>query len=272
MGEIGVDVAECWTSEQSWRTLSDLTGTATKWTVIEHFIITSWDTASICKVLTQMLCPTTTKPFLSKRKLFLPIILTWPLPTTTSVRCMTTSGVLSSTVLLRESSCYHRRENTLPANHPHLATSYNNIGFCVFNHGRGLSSTVLPQQSPCYPTRKLFLPIILTWPLPTTTSVRCMSKHGRVLSSTVLLKQSPCYPRENSSCQSSFDLATSYNNIGAVYKSMGDYSQALSCHNKALAIDRERLFLPVILTWLLHTTTSVRCIRAWESTLKHCPT
>jgi tetratricopeptide (TPR) repeat protein len=37
------------------------------------------------------------------------------------------------------------------------------------------------------------------------------------------------------------DLATSYNNIGMVYKNMGEYSKALSFLEKALSIFKETL-------------------------------
>jgi tetratricopeptide (TPR) repeat protein len=54
-------------------------------------------------------------------------------------------------------------------------------------------------------------------------------------------------------------LATSYNNIGTVYDNMEKYSKALSYYEKALEI-KQKLFLHIILVWLIRTTTSERCI------------
>ena len=73
-------------------------------------------------------------------------------------------------------------QKTLPANHPLLATSYNNIGAVYMNMGE-YSKALSFYEKALEISKKLFLQIILLLALPTATSVRCM-KHGRVLEST----------------------------------------------------------------------------------------
>ena len=65
------------------------------------------------------------------------------------------------------------------------------------------------------------------------------------------------------------DLATSYSNIAAVYQNMGEYSKALSLHEKALEIVQKTLppNHPDLAT--SYSNIGVQCIRTWESTQKH---
>ena len=56
-------------------------------------------------------------------------------------------------------------------------------------------------------------------------------------------------------------LAMSYNNIGSVYEIMGDYPKALSSHEKALAI-RQQYFPLIILIWLLLDNIG-ECMKTW---------
>ena len=147
------------------------------------------------------------------------------------------------------------RQKSLPANHPSLATSYNNIGLVYDNMGeysKALSfyeraleifEKSLPANHPVgYFLQQHWIGV---W------------QHGRVLESTVLLRTSTRDPREESSCQSSFvGYFLQQHWIG----DMGEYSKAV-----------RRVFLPIILRWLLPTTTLDRCMTAWASTRKHCP-
>ena len=65
-------------------------------------------------------------------------------------------------------------------------------------------------------------------------------------------------------------LATSYNNMGrcmTTWASTRKHCPSTKEHSRS---DR-RVFLPIILCWLLPTTTLERCIGTWATTRKHCP-
>ena len=98
------------------------------------------------------------------RKLFPLIILIWPLPTTTSAVCMIT---WESTRKRSPRSKQHWtcERKTLPANHPHLATSFNNIGLVYTNIGeysKALSSyeTALDMQKKTLPANHPHLSMV----------------------------------------------------------------------------------------------------------------
>ena len=76
------------------------------------------------------------------KKLFLKIILIWLVLTTTSEVCITTWAEYSKALSYYEKAL-EIRQKTLPANHPDLATSYNNIGLVYNEHGRVLESTFI---------------------------------------------------------------------------------------------------------------------------------
>ena len=104
----------------------------------------------------------TKKHLKSFKKLFLQIILRWLLPTTTSVWVYEEHGrVLESTFVLTKKHLKSGRRKTLPANHPDLATSYNNIGGVYDQHGRVLESTFALRKKHLKSVKKLFLQIIL---------------------------------------------------------------------------------------------------------------
>ena len=64
------------------------------------------------------------------------------------------------------------------------------------------------------------------------------------------------------------DLATSYNNIGVCMTTWESTRKHFRFTKKHLKFDK-KLFLQIILIWLLPTTTSVWCMTTWESTRKH---
>jgi tetratricopeptide (TPR) repeat protein len=131
------------------------------------------------------------------------------------------------------------RQKTLPANHPHLATSYNNIGSVYDNMGE--YSKALSYYEKALEIRQKTLP---TNHLDLATSYnniggvyKNMGDYSKALS---------YYEKDLEISQKTLpanhpDLATSYNNIGSVYDNMGEYSKALSSHEKSLEISQKTL-------------------------------
>ena len=110
------------------------------------------------------------------------------------------------------------RQQSLPLNHPDLAMSYNIIRMSDY-----ASAFVLPSNN------NHFLPTIQAW-----VTIR---KHFRLTKKHLSFNNNHFLPQSTSS----FASYSSYNNIGMVYYSMGDYPQALSSHEKALVIQQQSL-------------------------------
>jgi tetratricopeptide (TPR) repeat protein len=130
-------------------------------------------------------------------------------------------------------------QKTLPANHPHLATSYNNIGG-VYDH-MGEYSKVLSYYEKALEIRQKTLPA--NHPLLATSYNNIGSVYNNMGEYSKAL---PYYEKALEIFQKTLpanhpSLATSYNNIGLVYNSMGDYSKALSYYEKALEIWQKTL-------------------------------
>jgi tetratricopeptide (TPR) repeat protein len=130
-------------------------------------------------------------------------------------------------------------QKTLPANHPLLATSYNNIGAVYDNMGeysKALSyyekaleiwQKTLPANHPHLATSYNNIGSVYD---NMGEYSKALSYHEKALE--IYQKTLPAnHP----------DLATSYNNIGGVYYNMGEYSKALSYYEKALEIRQKTL-------------------------------
>jgi tetratricopeptide (TPR) repeat protein len=131
------------------------------------------------------------------------------------------------------------QQQSLPLNHPDLATSYNNIGVAYRKMGdypKALSSyekalairqQSLPPNHPhlasSYGNIGLVYENMGDYP-------KALSSHEKALA----IQQQSLPPNHP-------DLASSYNNIGNVYAKMGDYPKALSSYEKALAIQQQSL-------------------------------
>ena len=104
------------------------------------------------------------------------------------------------------------QQQSLPPNHPDLATSYNNIGM-VYDSMGDIRKHFHLMKKPLQFNNNHFLPIILIWLLPTTTSVLVydsMGDYPKALSSyekALAIRQQSLPPNHP-------DLASSYNNIG----------------------------------------------------------
>jgi tetratricopeptide (TPR) repeat protein len=130
-------------------------------------------------------------------------------------------------------------QQSLPPNHPSLATSYNNIGLVYSNMGeysKALSSyekslairqQSLPPNHPDLATSYNNIGLVYD----------NMSEYSKALSSyeqSLVIWQESLPPNHPS-------LAISHNNIGLVYSKMGEYSKALLSYEKSLAIQQRSL-------------------------------
>ncbi len=130
-------------------------------------------------------------------------------------------------------------QKTLPANHPSLATSYNNIGAVYVNMGEyskalsyyekdlEISQKTLPANHPDLATSYNNIGGLY----------KKMGEYSKALSS----HEKALEIRQKTLPANHPDLATSYNNIGQVYENMGEYSKALSYYEKDLEIRQKTL-------------------------------
>jgi tetratricopeptide (TPR) repeat protein len=130
-------------------------------------------------------------------------------------------------------------QKTLPANHPNLATSYNNIGGVYDNMGE--YSKALSYYEKALEIKQKTLPTNHPHLATSYNNIGLvydnMGEYSKALS---------YYEKALEICQKTLPanhphLATSYNNIGGVYNNMGEYSKALSYYEKALEIDQKTL-------------------------------
>ena len=131
------------------------------------------------------------------------------------------------------------RRQSLPSDHPSLATSHNNIGAVYHNMGD------YPKALSSYEKALA----ILQKSLP-STHPHLASSYNNI---AVVYDNMGDYPKALSAYEKALairqqslppnhpDLAASYDNIGGVYDSMGEYSKALLCLEKALAIKQQSL-------------------------------
>ena len=248
-------------------------------------------------------------PSVDKKRLFLQIILIWLLLTTTSESVYDKHGrVLESTFILWKSSWNQTKNSSCKSSwfgyflqqhriqcmttwastrkhfhimKKHLKSSKNSscksswFGYFlqqhrrgVWQHGRVLESTFILWKSTWNLSKK-------TLPANHPHLATSYNNIGGVYDNMgEYSKALSYYEKALEICQKTLpanhpDLATSYNNIGLVYKNMGEYSKALSYYEKALKSNK-KLFLQIILIWLLLTTTSEMVYdKAWASTRKH---
>jgi tetratricopeptide (TPR) repeat protein len=131
------------------------------------------------------------------------------------------------------------RQKTLPANHPDLATSYNNIGlvyknmeeylkaFSYYEKALEIDQKTLPANHPLLAT--------------SYNNIGGLYKKMREYSKALSYYEKALEIDQKSLPANHPLLATSYNNIGGLYRNMGEYSKALSYYEKALEIDQKAL-------------------------------
>jgi tetratricopeptide (TPR) repeat protein len=130
-------------------------------------------------------------------------------------------------------------QETLPTNHPNLATTYNNIGSVYFNMNE-YSQALSSQEKALAIQQQILSPNHLDLTITYNNIGNVYQQMGdcsKALSSyeKSLAIQQQSLPSNHP------DLAASYNNIGEVYEKMGEYSKALSSEEKALAIQQRSL-------------------------------
>ena len=130
-------------------------------------------------------------------------------------------------------------KKTLPANHPDLATSYNNMAGVYEDMGeysKALSfyEKALEMQQKTLPANH---PDLATSYNNMAGVYRHMGEYSKALSfyEKALEMQQKTLPANHP------DLATFYNNMAGVYRHMGEYSKALSFYEKALEMRQKTL-------------------------------
>ncbi|CAF1281504.1 unnamed protein product [Adineta steineri] len=130
-------------------------------------------------------------------------------------------------------------KTNLPANHPSLATTYNNIGKVYVHKGEYSKALSFYKKALgiCEQSLRANNPDLATSYSNIGEVYRLKRKYSKALS---------FYKKALKICENSLpanhpDLATSYDNTGSVYQSMKKYSKALSFYEKAVRIQEEIL-------------------------------
>ncbi|CAF3801014.1 unnamed protein product [Adineta steineri] len=131
------------------------------------------------------------------------------------------------------------QEETLPSNHPDVATSYNNIGSVYINMGE------YPKALSYYEKAlEIQEETLLSNQNSLATSYCGMGNvyiDMREYSKALSFHEKALEIKQKTLSSNDPDLAISYNNIGLTYDKMGEYSKALSSHEKALEIEQKNL-------------------------------
>jgi tetratricopeptide (TPR) repeat protein len=131
------------------------------------------------------------------------------------------------------------QKQTLPANHPTSATTYNDIG--AAHHNMGEYSKALSYYEKAFEIRQKTLPAnhpdLVTSYSNIGNVYNTMGEYSKTLSyfEKALEIQQKTLPANHPG------LATSYKEIGNVYYNMGEYSKVLSYYEKALKIRQKTL-------------------------------
>jgi tetratricopeptide (TPR) repeat protein len=131
------------------------------------------------------------------------------------------------------------QQQSLPPNHPDLASSYNNIGMVHSTMGHYPKALSYYEKDLAIGNQSL--------PPNHPHLASSYNNIGNVYGSMGDFPKALSYYekalaiKQQSLPTNHPDLAQSYNNIGIVYRHMGDYPQALSSYEKALAIQQQSL-------------------------------
>ena len=131
------------------------------------------------------------------------------------------------------------RQKRLPADHPSLATSYNNIGLVYDSMGEYPKALSFHERALAIRQRSLPTdhPSLATSYHNIGSVYQKMREYAKALSfyEKALEIGQKRLPANHPS------LVSSYNNIGLLYQNMGEYSKALSFHGRALEIGEKSL-------------------------------
>ncbi|CAF1457188.1 unnamed protein product [Adineta steineri] len=130
-------------------------------------------------------------------------------------------------------------EQTLPADHPSLATSYNNIGGVYVDMGE--YSKALSFYEKALTIKEQTLPANHPSLATSYSNIGLVYYNMGEYSKALLFFEKALKIQEKILPSNHPDLATSYSNIGSVYNSIGEYSKALSYYEKALEIEEKTL-------------------------------
>jgi tetratricopeptide (TPR) repeat protein len=130
-------------------------------------------------------------------------------------------------------------QKTLPANHPNLASSYNNIGTVYDNMGE--YSKALSYYEKALEIKQKTLPANHPDLATSYNNIGLVYKNMGEYSKALSYYEKALEIYQKTLPANHPDLATSYNNIGQVYDKMGEYSKALSYYEKALEIYQKTL-------------------------------
>ena len=128
---------------------------------------------------------------------------------------------------------------TLPANHPSLVTSYNNIGLVYSNMGE--YSEALSYHEKALEMLQKTLPANHPSLATSHNNIGLLYSNMGEYSKALSYYEKALEIRQKTLPANHPDSATSYNNIGGVYDNMGEYSKALSYYEKALEILQKTL-------------------------------
>jgi len=131
------------------------------------------------------------------------------------------------------------KKNTLPANHPDLATSYNSIGSVYNTMGEYLKALEYHEKS--LEIRKKTLPENHPDLATSYNNIGLVYKNMGEYSKSIEYHEKSLEIRKKALPENHPDLATSYNNIGSVYNNMGEYSKALQYYKKSVEIRKKAL-------------------------------
>ncbi|CAF1481444.1 unnamed protein product [Adineta steineri] len=131
------------------------------------------------------------------------------------------------------------RQQSLPSNHPHLASSYNNIGLVYRNMGD--YSKALSYHDNAHEIWQQSLPSNHPHLAISYNNIGVVYKNMGDYPKSLLSHEKALAIRQQSLPSNHPDLGASYNNIGMVHINMGDYSKALFYYEKDLVIAQQSL-------------------------------
>jgi tetratricopeptide (TPR) repeat protein len=131
------------------------------------------------------------------------------------------------------------RQKTLPANHPHLATSYSSIGSVYDNMGE--YSKALSYYEKAFEIYQKTLPANHPNLAASYNNIGSVYDNMGEYSKALSYYEKDLEIYQKTLPANHPNLATSYNNIGSVYNNMGEYSKALSYYEKDLEISKKTL-------------------------------